>query len=118
VLLALAASGVYAIMAFAVAQRTREIGIRTALGARAIDIAKTIGRRAAVQIGIGAAAGMPIAGVVYFRIRAEPTATVEAFLVGIVPGLFVVLLVGLAACTGPLRRALRISPNLAIRETG
>lgn len=116
VLLALGASGVYAIMAFAVAQRTREIGIRTALGARPGDIVATIGRRAAVQLGLGAVLGMPVAGWVYFQIRDDPAATLEAFAMAMVPGLGVISLVGLLACTVPLRRALRIAPDEAIRQ--
>lgn len=115
VLLALAASGVYAIMAFAVAQRTREIGIRTALGARRGDIVATIGRRAAFQLGLGAVLGMPVAGWIYFQLRDDPAATLEAFAVAMLPGLALIALVGLLACTVPLRRALRIAPDEAIR---
>jgi ABC-type antimicrobial peptide transport system permease subunit len=61
-LLALAASGIYAIMSFTVARRTREIGVRTALGAQPADVVATIGRRAAVQLAVGVLVGMPLAG--------------------------------------------------------
>jgi putative ABC transport system permease protein len=115
ILLALAGSGVYAIMAFAVTQRTREVGIRTALGARRSDIVSTIGRRAALQLGAGALVGMPLATWIHFLTRAEPTSTLHILMVAVVPAVLIVLAVGLAACTGPLRRALRVAPNHAIR---
>lgn len=115
VLLALAGSGIFAIMSFTVAQRTREIGIRGALGARRGDIAATIGRRAALQLGLGALLGMPVAGWLYFIIRMDPTATVTAFLAGVVPGVTIMLMVGLAACSVPIVRALRITPTEAMR---
>lgn len=115
VLLVLAGSGIYAIMSFMVAQRTREIGIRGALGARRSDIAAAVGRRAAIQLGLGALIGMPLAGRIYFMIREDPSATVTAFVVGAVPGLVVMLAVGLAACSAPLLRALRVPPTEAMR---
>lgn len=115
VLLVLAGSGIYAIMSFTVAQRTREIGIRGALGARRSDIAAAVGRRAAIQLGLGALIGMPLAGRIYFMIREDPSATVTAFVVGAVPGIVVMLAVGLAACSAPLLRALRVPPTEAMR---
>ena len=115
VLLVLAGSGIYAIMSFTVAQRTREIGIRGALGARSSDIAAAVGRRAAIQLGLGALIGMPLAGRIYFLIREDPSATLTAFVVGAVPGVVVILAVGLAACSAPLLRALRVQPTEAMR---
>jgi predicted permease len=115
VLLALAGSGIYAIMSFTVAQRTREIGIRGALGAGRRDIAATVGRRAALQLGLGALLGMPLAGRIYFSVREDPSATLDAFVVGAVPGIAVMLAVGVAACSAPMLRALRITPTEAMR---
>jgi predicted permease len=115
VLVGLAGSGVYAIMSFTVAQRTRELGIRGALGARWGDIAAAVGRRAALQLGLGALLGMPLAGRAYFVIREDPSATLTAFLVGAVPGIAIVLLIGLAACSAPMVRALRVTPTEAMR---
>jgi len=118
VLLGLAASGIYAIMAFAVAQRTREIGIRAALGAGRAQVVATVGRRAATQLLAGVALGMPLAAWIYRYIREAPTPPGTAVLVTVVPGLAVVVLVGLAACTVPLLRALRIEPTEAMRGAG
>jgi predicted permease len=116
ILLVLAASGVYTVMAFSVTQRTREIGIRAALGARPAQIAATIGWRAAAQVGVGALAGMPVAGWVYRNILPYTTTTEDVFLVAVAPGVAAMLLVGILACTAPLLRALRITPTEAMRE--
>lgn len=119
ILLALTASSIYAIMSYAVAQRTREIGIRTALGARPGRIAATIGRRAAFQLMAGTLLGMPVAGWLYFLIQEDPGTSRSAVLAAaLVPGAGVVLLVGLAACAVPLVRALSVMPTEAIRADG
>lgn len=116
ILLGLAASGIYAVMSHMVAQRTREIGIRSALGARPGRIAATIGRRAAVQLTAGALLGMPLAGWLYYLVRDDPgTAGSAVLTAGAVPAVLVMLLVGLLACTAPLSRALRITPMEAMR---
>ena len=54
----LAATGIYGVMAYAVAERTREIGIRMALGARARDVLLMVSRQAAGVIGIGTVLGL------------------------------------------------------------
>jgi ABC-type lipoprotein release transport system permease subunit len=115
VLLALAGSGIYAILSFTVDQRTRELGIRAALGAGRADIVATVARRAALQLGLGVLLGMPLAGRVYFILREDPAATVTAFFVGAIPGVAILVVVGLAACSAPLVRALRITPTEAMR---
>jgi ABC-type antimicrobial peptide transport system permease subunit len=115
VLLTLASSGIYAMMAFTVAQRTREIGIRTALGARPTDIVTEIGRRAALQLGSGALLGMPLAGRVYRMVREDAAAGGTTLAVAALPTLGIALLVGLIACAAPLRRALRVVPTEAMR---
>lgn len=116
ILLALAASGVYAIMSHTVTRRTREIGIRAALGARPVRIAVTIGRRAALQLVAGALLGAPLAGWLYFLVQDDPgTARAAIATAALGPGLAVTLLVGMAACTAPLLRVLRCTPTEAIR---
>src|SRR5439155_6178147 len=57
----LAAIGLYAVMAFSVSRRMREVGIRMALGARGADVVRMIFRQGMVQLGIGLAAGLLMA---------------------------------------------------------
>jgi putative ABC transport system permease protein len=118
ILLALAASSIYAIMAFTVAQRTREIGLRSALGARPTDIAATIARRAALQLGIGVLLGMPLAGRVYYLTQENPAAKGAAVVAAVVPATLVLLLLAAVACSAPLARALRIQPTEALKGEG
>jgi putative ABC transport system permease protein len=116
VLLAMSGSGIYAITSFAVAQRTREIGIRTALGAPRRHIAATVGRRAAGQLGAGVLLGTPLAIWLYLLVEVDPHAGHFGWIAAAVPGLIVLLLLGAAACGAPLARALRIPPNEALRN--
>ena len=67
VLLSLAASALYAILSLAVSQRSREIGIRVALGASRYRIARDIAARAVVQIGAGVLLGLPFAGALCYE---------------------------------------------------
>jgi hypothetical protein len=121
VLLALAASALYAIMSFTVAQRTREIGIRVALGADRARIAMQVARRALVQIAIGVALGLPLMARLLFEMQEqagrEPSAMVAVAL-SLVPAIGILVLVGLAACVAPTLRALRISPVEALKGDG
>ena len=112
----LAAIGVYGLMAFVVARRSRELGIRIALGAPAGNIVRMI---------VGQGLWLTVLGaVVGFAVAALIAEVLSAFLVGLAPldpvtfgGAFVLLsLVGLAACYGPARRATRIDPLVAVRD--
>jgi predicted permease len=121
VLLSLAASALYAILSLVVSQRTREIGIRVALGANRWAIARDVATRAVVQIGAGVLLGLPFAGALCYEFleltgvgRSVPGAVAMASVLGV----SVMLLVSLAACTVPTRRALRIAPMDALRQEG
>jgi len=113
--LALAALGVYAVMAYSVSQRTREIGIRIALGARSRDVLRLILRQGARL----AIAGSVIGVVGAFLLRK----IMASFLYGlsandplilcIVPCVMVLVIV--LACWLPARRATKIDPILALR---
>ena len=114
--LGLAAVGLYGVMAYAVTRRTREIGIRLAIGASRGTIARLVIREAAWMVGIGALIGLALA-----LLLTRPLAT---FLVpGLTPadpisyaGVLVVLLAtGLAATAGPVLRALRVPPMESLR---
>jgi putative ABC transport system permease protein len=113
--LLLSAAGLYALMAFTVAQRRREIGIRSALGARPGHLVAAVFRRAFWQIGAGSAAGMLAA---YLADRYVPIEQIGGLPIpGILPGAAAfMLLVGVLASLGPARRGLRIDPTEALRS--
>jgi putative ABC transport system permease protein len=113
--LVLAAIGLYGVLAYTVAQRTREIGIRMALGARAFDLLKMILRQGLLLAGIGVVIGLVVsllltramAGLL-FGVRAHDPATF--ILVAVV-----LALAALLACFIPARRAARVDPMIALR---
>jgi predicted permease len=115
--LLLASIGLYGVMAFSVARRTREIGVRVALGASRGHITRMVLKDSARLTLAGTAAGLLVTFLV--------TRPLAMFLVpGIKPAdplNFVVvalamLATGLAATWGPIRRAMSIDPNTALRE--
>jgi hypothetical protein len=116
ILLALAACGIYAIMSFSVAERTREIGIRTALGAQPGQVAWAVARRSLMQLGIGAALGTPIAWWALSSTGDDLPGIATRFAASLLPGLAVMLVIGLVACTAPTLRALRVTPTEALKE--
>ena len=109
--LVLSAAGVYSLMSFTVSQRTREIGIRTALGAGPRRVVSDVFSRAILQLLVGTALGLtPLIGMGDLLFRYGPWAAI-----GIVG---VMLIMGLTACGNPVRRALRIHPTEALRDGG
>ncbi|MEP6496163.1 MAG: ABC transporter permease, partial [bacterium] len=110
IVLVLSATGIHALMAFTVARRTREIGIRAALGASTGHIVKGIFARAFMQISIGILAGSGLVALVGHGPMRQLLLLLAA------DG--VMLVVGLTACALPLRRALRIDPTEALRAEG
>jgi putative ABC transport system permease protein len=107
IVLLLSAMGIHALMSFTVARRTREIGIRAALGARPAEVVHGIFSRAFYQIGAGVLVGSALAAL------AGLGTTREVLLLVAADG--IMLVVGLVACSVPVRRALRIDPTEAIR---
>lgn len=111
-LLMLAAIGVYAVVAYAVSQRTAEISVRLALGATGQRIITQIIGESLQPIGLGALAGLVVAGVIAVDMFGGSLGDV-AILAG-VP--IVLLLVALSACWIPANRATRIDPMLALKQ--
>lgn len=117
VLVALATSGIYAMLSLSVSERTREIGIRTALGAQRHAVVLMILRRSLMQIGVGALVGLPVAArVVHLTVgaTAERSPAMSVFMaLGLAAGL--VLVVGVLSCAIPTRRVLAIDASEAMR---
>ena len=107
VVLLLSATGIHALMSFTVARRTREIGIRVALGAPPGRIVAGVFARAFLQIGAGLLAGSGLAAL----FGAGSTRQLLLLLAADA----VMLVVGLTASALPLKRALRIDPTEALR---
>lgn len=121
VLVALAGSGLYAMLSLAVSERTREIGIRSALGAPGPALVMAILRRSLVQIVVGALIGLPFAARFAFELGDRPGGgTSPAISVLSAMGLasFIVLVVGLVSCLVPTRRVLAIEASEAMRADG
>jgi len=113
--LTLATVGVYAITAFAVSKRTREIGVRMALGARARHVYLLVTRGAALQVAAGIALGLAgafAATGVLDSILSEIDAT-DGVTLTIVPVLLAA--VTIVACLVPARRAVAVDPAQALR---
>ena len=112
--LLLSSAGLYALLAFTVAQRRREIGIRSALGAQPGQLVAAMFRRAFWQIGAGSAVGILAA---YLVGRYVPIEQIGGRPIpGVLPAAAAfMLLVGVLAALGPARRGLRIDPTEALR---
>jgi len=113
--LGLAVLGIYGVMSYAVAQRTREIGIRMALGARLADVYRIVLSRGFALTVIGLAIGLAGAfalsrtlETMLYEVRPHDPATFAAVACG-------VLATALAACLIPARRAARVDPAIALR---
>jgi putative ABC transport system permease protein len=115
VAVALAAIGIYGVMAYAVTRRTREIGIRMALGAERSAVTRLIVGQSLGLIAAGTVAGL--AGAValtrYLRTMLFEVAPLDAPTFAGMSALFVV--VALLAAVIPARRAMRVDPVVALR---
>ena len=115
--LAIAGVGLFGVLSYSVAQRTREIGVRTALGARPADIVGLVLRQAAVVAACG------IAGGVWLAFAASRALTTVLYGVNPHDGVSfvavpaVLAVVAAVACVAPARRAASIDPLKALRST-
>jgi len=107
-----AAASLYALMAVAVQRRTREIGIRIALGANPRRLLRTVFARAGRQLGGGIIAGNSIVLLIAWRTDAMTT----DLLVSLAIMSVIMAVVGVLACAGPARSALRVQPTEALRQ--
>jgi predicted permease len=111
----LAAVGIYGVMAYAVAQRTREIGIRMALGAKSTDVLRLVVRQVLPLVALGLVLGLGgsfaltrvISRELYGVTPTDPT-TFTLVSLGLVA-------VSLVASVIPTRRAVRVDPSIALR---
>ena len=108
--LVLALSGLYAVMSFAVSRRTREIGIRVALGSPRSRVVVTILRRPLMQLTFGSVFGALLT-VGVSRLMELPV----GFSLGLIAVGPIIFAVCLLACIVPARRALRVDPIAALR---
>jgi len=112
----LAAIGLYAMMAFSVSGRTREIGVRVALGARESDVLRLVLGQGMRQLAVGLAVGLALSlaisqlmSVVLFDVQPR-----DPVIFGSVVA--VLAIAGLMACFVPARRAARLDPLIALRD--
>ncbi|MBA3641344.1 MAG: FtsX-like permease family protein [Acidobacteria bacterium] len=113
--LALSMAGIYAMVSFTLARRTREIGIRVALGAAPRRIITGTFSRAFLQVGLGVVmGGLPSAALLIVGAQDSGGMSGPGLAVMLAVGVFVVG-VALLSCAVPLRRALRIEPMQALR---
>jgi hypothetical protein len=110
--LVFSAAGLYALMAVSVQRRTREIGIRIALGADPRRVLRTVFARAGRQLGGGIIAGN---GLILLLAWRADSLTADLVVMSVITSVLMAA-VGVLACAAPARRALRIQPTLALRQ--
>ncbi|MGE5569509.1 MAG: ABC transporter permease [Rhodospirillales bacterium] len=111
----LAMLGLYGVMSYSVTRRTREIGIRIAMGATSMTIRRMVARELLMILGIGLALGVPGA-VALARLAESQLFGVKSFDAAVVAGaVFALTLAAAAAGYLPARRATRINPITALR---
>jgi predicted permease len=121
VALLLSLSGIYAVLSYTVARRTREIGVRVALGASARRVVTSVFRRPLIQVTLGVMAGSTLIALAAIGIQHTPDfgAAPRGLTVGEIALLigYAILMLGICmlACVVPTMRALRVQPTEALR---
>jgi ABC-type antimicrobial peptide transport system permease subunit len=113
--LLLAIVGLYSVVAFGVVQRTREIGVRMALGATRRQILSLVLRQGLILTMSGLVAGAGLAALAARAVRSQLMGLAPTDLVSFAGTSGLLLLVAIAACFVPARRATRLDPVRALR---
>jgi predicted permease len=114
--LTLSAVGIYGVIAYAVTQRTQEIGVRVAVGARRWDVAWLFLRRGLLQIALALAIGIP-ASIALGELAQIPVVNIEPNDPAMIAGIALLIsAVALSACLVPARKAARVDPVIALRS--
>jgi predicted permease len=114
--LALAGVGLYGLVSHSVTSRTREIGVRLALGADHRAIARWVLEDAIRLVGLGLLGGIPTAWLLSRLVRALMFGVSPADPAAMAAGMVVLIIVGITAAAVPARRAARIDPVLSLRS--
>jgi putative ABC transport system permease protein len=114
--LLLAALGVYGVLASAVSQRTREIGIRKTLGAGTASVVTMIGRHAAGMVGAGLLAGLGGSLALTRLLTSQLWGTSPTDPAAFIGVALLIVAVSIAACIVPTRRALGVDPAVTLRS--
>jgi hypothetical protein len=113
--LVMTVSGIYGVMSYLVNQRTKEIGIRVALGAAAGDVVRMVVKQSARQAVIGVAAGVALALAIAPVFAHEIDAIHPYDVVAYASAIMIVMAAAVAAALAPSRRAVRVDPVTALR---
>jgi len=112
---ALASIGLYGVMAYAVARRTREIGIRMAIGAEQTDVLWLVMKDVLTMLAIGVAVALPVAWLLSQFVRSQLYGIQPSDPFSVVVAVLTIACVGVLAGYLPARRAMRVDPMRALR---
>jgi putative ABC transport system permease protein len=115
VALLLSLAGIYSVMSFAVSRRTREIGIRVALGADRRRVIAAIFARPATQVLVGLAGGVILTAILSLLVTGDVSVRGAALVAGYAA---LMMAICMTACVVPTRRALNVEPVEALRADG
>jgi putative ABC transport system permease protein len=113
--LLLAIAGIYGVLAYSVARRTREMGVRMALGATAANVMRLVLGQAAITTGIGVVLGLAGSFILMRSLRSMLYEVGAADPLTFAAVALLLLIVALLAAYLPARRATKVDPNVALR---